>query len=238
MKEKIDRILEEYVIRSWNAIANGYVHLRTRPWKELLHVIRNYEGDLVLDLGCGSGRHIMDLSKRFREVIALDISRRMIEWTKRRCIKYDIYAKVHTIVADGRFPPFRYSCIDFVLSVAVIHNIPSREERIRLLENIKSIMKVKGSILITVWSRYQPRLLFKSILQFLFKRDRTLEFGDVLIPWRRREATYYRYYHLFSKRELREHLTNVGFKIVELNVLGRKCVVIPRNYVVLAEKVC
>ena len=240
MRKEIDKVLEEYVIKTWNAIANGYFHLRSRPWRDLVRMIpcSEKEKGIALDLGCGTGRHLSELVRRFSEVLAVDISKRMIEWTRKRCIKSDIYTKVHTVVANGRLLPFRYNCIDFVLSVAVLHNIPSREERLRVLESIKSTMKPRGSLLLTVWSRYQPRLLIKAILQLMRRRNGVLEFGDVLVPWRRKGTTYYRYYHLFTKKELREHITSVGFKISRLHILGRRYIVIPRNYAVLAEKVC
>jgi tRNA (uracil-5-)-methyltransferase TRM9 len=58
-----------------------------------------------------------------------------------------------------------------------------------------------GEAFITAWNKWQPRFWFKK--------------KDVLVPWKRRDKTFYRYYHLFSYGELEALVKKAGFQVVK-----------------------
>ena len=76
-------------------------------------------------------------------------------------------------------------------------------------------------MVITVWKFHETRelfLIFKFTILKLLGLSK-LDFGDILEPWGKKTK---RYYHCFSKRELRKTITGAGFRIEEFGVLKNK----------------
>lgn len=99
----------------------------------------------ILDLGCGSGRHIVYLAKESFEVYGIDISPIGIELAKRwmedeklkaSLITGDIYNKL----------PYADTFFDAVISVQVIHHNTARNIR-RLVAEIWRLLQPKGLFL-------------------------------------------------------------------------------------------
>jgi SAM-dependent methyltransferase len=68
------------------------------------------------------------------------------------------------------------------------------------LKELRRVLKPGGEAFITVWNKWQPRFLFKP--------------RDLLVPWKSKDKTLYRYYHLFSYRELETTARKAGFEVV------------------------
>jgi ubiquinone/menaquinone biosynthesis C-methylase UbiE len=109
---------------------------------------------------------------------------------------------VNLVAADALFLPFPDNTFDWAISVAAYHHIKGSEERERAFEELRRIVKPQGEAFVTVWNRGQPRFWFKS--------------KEQQVPWRLREKTVYRYYHLFSYTELRKLLIKTGWEIVAM----------------------
>jgi ubiquinone/menaquinone biosynthesis C-methylase UbiE len=120
----------------------------------------------------------------------VDFSEKLIDIARE---KYGDYFKI----ADILNLPFSDENFDSVWSVAVLHHIPSTELRKCVLSEIKRVLKPNGRVIVTFWK-------IKSILR-----------KDVFIPFHGKK----RYYHIFSKREIKKLFKNSGFKIKELRIL-------------------
>jgi len=112
--------------------------------------------------------------------------------------------------------PFPNNYFDKIYSIAVFHCIPSKEYRIKFLEEIKRILKKEGLLILTVWksNRWNLSLLFKYTILKLIGKSK-LDFRDLLEPWADKTE---RYYHWFSKRELAGIVKKAGFKIEDIGV--------------------
>jgi SAM-dependent methyltransferase len=76
---------------------------------------------LLLDIGCGSGRHSYEAAKLGARVVAVDLGR-SIDVARR-----NLPLEVLTVQADAELLPFKHSAFDFVMSIGVLHHLPNTE---------------------------------------------------------------------------------------------------------------
>ena len=88
----------------------------------------------ALDVGCGSGAFSRLLAQRSEQVLALDLSPRMIEIARERS---RAYANIDFVVADATawaFPAARFDC---VASIATLHHLPAETTLTRMRDALK-----------------------------------------------------------------------------------------------------
>lgn len=215
MNPSYAKYLIEKIKQDFDKIAESFSESRKELWpefEELKKYIKN--GERVLDLGCGNGRLFELFKGRNIEYTGVDFSEKLIEKAKE---KYGDYFKV----ADTFNLPFPDNHFDSIWSIAVFHHIPSKQLRLQALQEIKRILKTNGKLIITCWNLYQSnylKLLFKFTLIKLLGGSK-LDFEDILVPWGKTDV--YRYYHAFTRKELKKLFQKAGFKIEELKYLRR-----------------
>jgi tRNA (uracil-5-)-methyltransferase TRM9 len=184
----------------FDEIAPEWYHLRhhTIFQKELEELAGRWRGGKLLNVGCGHGPDFVPFKKGY-ELYGIDVSSKMLELAGKYAEKYSL--NVSLTQADARKMPFADNFFDHAIVVATFHHIEGKEERLKALKELKRVLKPGGEAFITVWNKWQPR--------FWFKRK------DVQIPWKTKEKTLYRYYHLFSYGELDKTLKNAGFEVVK-----------------------
>jgi len=229
-----DEEIKKCVKDVYDAIAEGFQHLRSRPWSVVskLHGCRH-----VVDAGCGVGTQLIPLLKQGAYGVCLDVSNSMLIKAKERLGKAGLVNYVDLIQGDTEYLPFRDSSIECLLSIATIHHLPSKS-RINALREIERVLKVGGRALITVWSLYQPKFLVKLLINMLKYLIRlTPSPKDFLVPWRHRGKTYLRYYHLFTKGELRKLITkSTNLKIIDYGIFNLRKTIYHQNYYALVSK--
>lgn len=205
---------------NYNLIADDFSRTRKALWPEL-SFLRDYikNGDRVLDLGCGNGRLMELFRDKDVEYIGIDNSERMIEIAKRKfqTPKFRIDSKF--IVADGLSLPFPDEYFDKIFSVAILHHIPSKELRLKFLQEARRVLKQDGAVVFTVWNLWQRRYFWTHVKYFLLKIFvfSRLDFKDLFIPWR----AIPRYYHCFTIRELRHIFMKAGLDVEKASGLFR-----------------
>lgn len=83
-------------------------------------------GRCALDLGCGTGWHVVQLAGRFEQVDAIDVSGPMIELARARRARPTItyrQADLHDVDGAGRYA--------FILSVLALHHVPDLHTALR-----------------------------------------------------------------------------------------------------------
>ncbi len=200
--------------RTFDLVAHVY---RRRSWDIIDRVI-NGSISVFGDIGSGPGHNalrILDLVAGSRGVV-VDISYNMVYHALKRSFKRGVLWRMACIQSDMVSLPFRDGSMDLLIYVASIHHLPFRRLRLKALEEAYRVLRRGGRILVTVWARYQlsfmHRLLGNIVSRIL---GRIESIGDVMIPWRHRGENLYRYYHLYTLRELRRDLETVGFRVME-----------------------
>ena len=121
--------------------------------------------------------------------------------------------------------------INNIFSIAAIHHIKGKEKRQEVIFNLHNLIKKNGFLLVTVWRRWQKKLkkyfiidkLKRSLnLKYLRRQNKMnlREFGDKYVSWTvsKEKRTYNRFYHFFSKKELKDLLKN--YEIKEFKLTG------------------
>jgi len=169
---------------------------------KVVEVFREHGVRRVLDLGCGSGRHLVFFAERGFEVYGIDISETGIgiaeEWLKAKGLSADL--RVGSVYERL---PYGDGFFDAVVSIRVIHH--ARIEDIRkAIGEIERVLKPNGLAFVTVRKRVSKRRRLK------FKKLDSRTY----VPLEGDEKGLVHY--LFNKELLRKEFKN--FRIYELSV--------------------
>jgi tRNA (uracil-5-)-methyltransferase TRM9 len=192
--------LPENTRKVFNEIAPSWYNFRHRTifQRELEELAQRWKTGRLLNVGCGHGPDFVPFKDGF-ELYGIDFSSKMLELARKYAEKYAL--SVNLKEADARRLPYADSYFDWAIAIASFHHIENSEGRLQAFEELYRALKPGGEAFITVWNRWQPR--------FWFKRKNTT------LPWRSGEKTLYRYYYLFSYRELEKTAQQAGFKILK-----------------------
>lgn len=234
MKESYAKYLLEKTQQDYNLIAEAFSSKREEIWPELKFLFENYlrEGERVLDLGCGNGRFYEAFKGRGISYIGGDISEKLIAIARNK------YPGIDFQVINALWLPFSDSSFDKVYSIAVFHHLPSKKYREQFLKEVKRVLKPGGLLFLTVWNLENNKkaraLLLKYTLLKMIGLSH-LDFRDIFYPWKDAQGRtlVQRYFHCFTKRELKKIFTKAGFKIEKIGILGRGRA---KNFYLIARK--
>jgi len=129
----------------------------------------------------------------------MDFSTGMLEYARKYASKYKF--SVNLVEADVRYLPYHDDTFDQAVAVATYHHIKDKEERLQALYELWRVLRPGAEAFITVWNRWQPRFWLKS--------------RNLMVPWRSRDKTLYRYYYLYSYGELEKLVKKAGFNVLK-----------------------
>ena len=184
----------------FNQIAPGWYNFR--HWSifrtELEALARRWQQGKLLNLGCAHGPDFLSFIDSF-ELYGIDFSARMLKLAQKYCRKFDFVADLS--LAEVTSLPYPDETFDWAISVATYHHIKGEEKQRVALTELWRVLKPGGEAFITVWNHWQPRFWFKP--------------KEVVVPWRKKEQTLYRYYYLFSYTELERLVKRTGFIVLK-----------------------
>ena len=138
----------------WNDIftKGGKVFLKPHPDVERLAMLFKEHGvRKILDLGCGTGRHLVYFSKRGFDMHGIDASPKALEIAKTWLKDEKLHAKLINHRMEFEFP-FADDFFDAIISIQVIHH-NLMKDIIFSIKEIERTLKSKGYIFITfpIW---------------------------------------------------------------------------------------
>jgi len=232
MKNNYAKQLLNKVSRDYNLISETFSRSREYIWPEMNFLFNDTlkKNDLVLDLGCGSGRHYPIILEKETVYIGLDSSEKLINIAKKK------YPEANFQVGNALNLIFQNNCFDKIYSIAVLHHIPSDKLRVEFLNEITRVLKPKGLAIITVWNLYKKEKRKKEIIKnkiLKFLRLSKLDFGDVLIDW---QGIKNAYFHCFTLKELEKKISQSGLKIIKSGELISDKNKSLSNFYIIAQK--
>ena len=188
-------------------------------WESEKMMIKKYFNpeDRILDIGCGAGRTTIGLYKLgYHLVEGLDLSKAMIVQARR--ISKELNDDISFSVGDA-------ACLDYedetfgaaLFSFNGVMQIPGRENRIKVLKEIKRILKSKGYFLFTSHGRdngkeHESFWEEEKRKWTLHLEDKSLhEFGDRIIKMEERDI----FLHFPTRDEVISSLEEAGFVLIE-----------------------
>ena len=157
---------------------------------------------LVGEIGCGNGKNLAYLSGNNDRIktIGVDISSELLNICRLQGLEV-VLGSILNI-------PLNDHTLDYTLSVAVIHHLRDRADRIRALRELARVTRLGGRCLITVWARVQNEGDGK----------RRFATNDEMVPFKTKTGeTHYRFYHLYDDGELADDLAHVPeFRVANL----------------------
>ncbi len=191
-EERAERYDEEYVAThgSWfSSVELGVIrrHLRLIP------------RDVLLDLGCGTGRLTVELAPLVQRVIAVDRSATSLDILRERLAARRIL-NVSLVESDASQLAAVKETVTKALSVQLLQHLPSRESRRQALRSVVRILEPGGKVAVIDEAH--------SLLRKVRGRVREIADHDQL------------YFHPFEPAELREDLESVGLAGVQVYGCG------------------
>ncbi len=127
----------------------GHVFVDTHPdMSRLSTIFRKQEVKQILDLGCGTGRHLVHFSREGFEISGFDSSKTALDLAVK-------WLKVEELDADVRLnrmeEPFPYpdDFFDAVISIQVIHH-NLMQNILTTVKEVERVLKIGGYLFITV----------------------------------------------------------------------------------------
>lgn len=161
--------------------------------------------DSVLDLGCGNGNFLLELSRRSRQapLLGADFSLSLlreagatpgVEFRAVDLAQLSVNSKQLSVNSD------RWSLIT---CFATLHHIPSTEIRLNILKTVRALLKPKGRFILSNWQFLSSEKLKARIQPWsrVGLADSDVDDGDYLLDWRS-GGEGLRYVHQFSAEEL------------------------------------
>lgn len=175
----------------YDNIAKDFDRTRFKVWPIITKFIESLPANCTLaDIGCGNGKNI-SLSRKDINYKGMDLSKEFV----------DICIDKGLDVIQGNILniPFETNHFDNSMSIAVIHHLSERSDRIKAISELLKITKINGLILLYVWAFSQPE-----------KSKRKFKSYDEMVPYKTLTGEiYYRYYHLYKEGELESEINEV-----------------------------
>ncbi len=230
MDKKFAQNILKRTCQNYSLIAKSFSSKRMYLWSGIKRLKKFcVHGDRVLDIGCGNGRLLELFNGLELDYIGIDSCPELIEEARQIYEKKQKSLKVKTfkfLIADALDLPFRNNSFDKIFSIAVLHHIPSKELRMKFLEQAKKTLKPKGLLILSVWNLWQ-RKFWKYHIKYFFLKiigKSKLDFKDIFYPWKNEHGKIVaqRYLHCFSLNELTKLSKRAGFNIKEQGYLSNK----------------
>ena len=139
----------------------------------------------------------------------MKIARNKIEWK-------GLLSNVKFLQGDIASPPLKSECVDAVLYIATIHHLPTPEERLKSMLEVRRCLKPGGRALVSAWAQEQEKFR-DELKKSEASEEEGLEYGDIFLPWKMKEGkVLQRYYHLFSRKEFEDLMNESGLEIVRI----------------------
>jgi len=109
----------------------------------ILELLKPYKGEMILDVGTGTGIYLLEAVRFGAHVIGIDISVNMLNVLGKKIKNKKIYPQVDLLVADAENLPFDDATFDLVTCRLALHHFPQPN---RALQEFARVLKTPGGL--------------------------------------------------------------------------------------------
>lgn len=203
-------------MKQWNEVFKKHGKVFLEPQEDMARIADIFKKSgvkKVLDLGSGTGRHIVFLAKNGFDVYGIDIAEEGIKITKEWLIKEKLQADLR-ISSFYRKLPYKDNFFDAVISTAALHHEKIENIRKAILE-IERVLKPGGLVFITFRKRKFRKFYPKFTIVERYGRQKSrykVIDSRTYVPIEGPEKGLIHY--LFNKKLIRKEFKN--FKIIDI----------------------
>ena len=167
-----EAIQESYgKMSKYYSLAEGFFEKGLR--KGALELLNIQEGEIVLEIGFGTGYSLVEIAKRIgktNKVSGIDLTPQMVEMTSKRLERAGLADRVELYEGDARGLPFENNIFDAVYIATTLelfdaHDIP------KVLQQIKRVLKPNGRLGVASLSKEgHESSLFLKLYEWLHKK--------------------------------------------------------------------
>ena len=177
----------------WNKIASEWHEYKKIPAEHTIEFLKKTSGN-VLDLGSGSGRHLVKIKNG--KMYLLDFSKKMLKLAEEKSKKEKINAEFKQ--ANLWEIPYENEFFDYAVCISALHCVETQEKREKTIKELYRVLKKGGKAELGVWN-------VKS------KRFKNIKGKEKYVKWTNKGE---RYYYLYDEKEIHDLFKKIGFKII------------------------
>ena len=202
----------------YNRFGDQFSATRQRLQPGVRKILETIQADVsVLDLGCGNGNFLRELSVRGHKaaLLGVDFSLPLLRDAEsapgvefREVDLTKLLAVSDQLLVEGGW--------DVITMFATLHHIPSTEIRLDILKTVRKLLKKDGEFILSNWQFLNSKKLTARIQPWdrVGLADEDLDEGDYLLDWRS-GGEGLRYAHQFSARELLGLAEQAGMRVTD-----------------------
>ncbi len=189
----------------YNRFGESFSATRQRLQPGVRKILETIPDDVsVLDLGCGNGNFLRELSMRGHKaaLLGVDFSLPLLRDAESAPGVEFREADLSQLSGISEQLLIPGNC-SLITAFATLHHIPSTEIRLDILKTVKKLLKPNGKFILSNWQFLNSKKLTARIQPWsrVGLADEDLDAGDYLLDWRS-GGEGLRYAHQFSADEL------------------------------------
>lgn len=229
-------IITKFQLKSfYNNEAKKYSQTRKKHRSDatkILDHLQNYpkKNIKIIEVGCGSWRflqHLELLKDKNIEYTGIDLSERLIEEAKKISLKKNIKATFICKDMVTYLSECKQESIDIIVGIASFQHLANKKLRYLSAKHMYRCLFYEGEVLMTNRSfslrmvKKHRKTMLTSIKNKLLHRTKS-EWNNLFIHWKSNNILYKRFYHIFTKKELKEIFSQSGFVIEEIEYITKE----------------
>ncbi|NPA38499.1 MAG: class I SAM-dependent methyltransferase [Candidatus Nanohaloarchaeota archaeon] len=167
---------------TYNNIASDFSKTRQKVW-DFLKEVDFSNSQTILEVGVGNFRNLAYLTAKhsFKLAVGLDFAKNFMQFKPQG---------IDAVIGDALTLPFKNDSFHTSLSIAVIHHFPSKELRLKALNELWRV--TSNFVIVSVWSRES-------------KKKKTGE-KEADLKWK---GKFSRYYYFYDYDEFKQDMLSV-----------------------------